>query len=175
VRVETFTGDVSGEVKQGMAECLLCSIRHTRSLLPVQAFLGSSIFRSALFKSDRYVHFVIRVDGRIAGFSTRLRCNKNLIGIMGGYNREIAGGGPVYDLMIVSTLQYCLDEGFGRLVYGVVDNHTKAKMMDSFREQHFYCYSQNPAVRFLMEKTYRFTSAYELSRLKQSLPQKAQN
>jgi hypothetical protein len=168
VTVEKLRGDVPEEIKRGMAECLECSIRHSKSLLPVQNFFNENVFRTALFTSDRYIHFVIRVDGLIAGFSTRLSCDRNLIGIMGGYNRELVGNVPVYDLMIVSTLDYCIEHKYKRLVYGVVDNYTKARLMDTFRGLRFYAYSRNPLSRLLLKHTYRFSSAYELSRIEQS-------
>jgi hypothetical protein len=174
VTLELLRGQVPEEVKRGMAECLLCSMRHSRILLPVQAFLNKNLFGTALFTSDRFIHFVIRIDGRIAGFSTRLSCNRNLIGIIGGYNREVSGSSPVYDLMIASTLDYCIQQGYDRLVYGIVDNYTKARLMDSFREQALYSYSRSPLAQLLMRRTYRFSSAYELSRLRQDLIQKRQ-
>jgi hypothetical protein len=158
-----------------MAECLACSIRHSKSLLPIQTFLNNNIFRTALFSSNRYIHFIIKIDDRIAGFSTRLCCDKNLIGIIGGYNREISESSPVYDLMIASTLEYCIEHGYDRLVYGIVDNYTKARMMDSFRDQAFYFYARNPIARLLMKYTYRLSSAYQLSRLRHDLMGKGWN
>jgi hypothetical protein len=169
VTIETLRGDVPDEIKRGMAECLECSIRYSKSLLPVQTFFNQNIFRTALFTSDRYIHFVIRVDGQIAGFSTRLSCGRNLIGIMGGYNRELFGKVPVYDFMIVSTLDYCIEHKYKRLVYGVVDNYTKARLMDSFRGLRLYAYSRNPLSRLLFRYAYRFSSAYELSRIEEAL------
>jgi hypothetical protein len=105
------------------------------------------------------------VDGQIAGFSTRLLCGKSLIGIIGGYNRELSGNAPVYDFMIVTTLDFCIRNGFTRLVYGIVDNHTKARLMDSFRQQKLYFYSRNPLLRLVMRHVYRFMSAHDLHRM----------
>ena len=121
--------------------------------------------RTALFESDRFIHFVIRVDGQIAGFSTRLLCGKSLIGIIGGYDRELPGKLPVYDFMIATTLDFCIRNGYTRLVYGLVDNQTKARLMDSFREQKFYAYSRNPFLRLLMKRAYPFLSGYDLHRI----------
>lgn len=165
VEIDTFRGEVPEEAMRGMIECLLCSYRHSKGLLPIQEFFNANLLRTALFRSDRFIHFVIRVDGQILGFSTRLLCGKNLIGIIGGYNREISDRAPVYDLMIATTLDFCIRNGYTRLVYGVVDNHTKARLMDSFREQKFYFYSRNPLLRFLMKRAYRFLSAYDLHRI----------
>jgi hypothetical protein len=67
--------------------------------------------------------------------------------------------------MIVTTLDYCIQNRYRRLVYGIVDNYTKARMMDSFREQNFYFYSRNPLMRLLLKQGYRFLSAYELHRI----------
>lgn len=167
--IETRKGDVPDEIKRGMAKCLECSIRYSKSPLPIQNFFNQNIFRTALFTSDRYIHFVIRVDGQIAGFSTRLSCGKNLIGIMGGYDRELFGNVPVYDLMVVSTLGYCIEHKYKRLVYGVVDNYTKARLMDTFRGLRLYAYSRNSLTRLLFRHAYRFSSAYELSRIEQPL------
>jgi hypothetical protein len=150
---------------KGIVECLMCSYRHSKGILPVQEFFNANILRTALFQSDRFIHFVIRVDGQIAGFSTRLMCGKNLIGIIGGYNRELSGHAPVYDFMIVTTLDFCIQNGYTRLVYGLVDNHTKAKLMDSFREQKFYSYSRNPLLNLLLKRGYRFLSGYDLHQI----------
>lgn len=165
VEVETLRGRVPEETMKGISACLACSYRHSKGILPIQDFFNRNLWRTALFESDRFVHFVIRVDGRIAGFSTRLLCNRNLIGIIGGYDREASGNSPVYDFMIATTLQYCLENGFTRLVYGIVDNHTKARLMDSFREQKLYFYSGNRVQRWLMTRGYRFLSGYDLHRI----------
>jgi len=165
VEVETLRGEVPEEIMRGIIECLMCSYRNSQGLLPIQDFFNTNLLRTALFSSERFIHFVIRVDGQIAGFSTRLQCGKNLIGIIGGYNRELPGNLPVYDFMIVTTLDYCIRNGYTRLVYGLVDNHTKARMMDSFREQKFYSFSRNPLLRLLLKHAYRFLSGYELHRI----------
>jgi hypothetical protein len=172
VTVETFRGGVPNEIKEGMGKCLRCSVKHSKSLLPVQEFFNKNIFRTALFTSERFIHFVIRIDGRVAGFSTRLSCDKNLIGLIGGYDRENFGDAPVYDLMIVSTLDYCIQKKYRRLVYGIIDNHTKARMMDTFRGQRFYAYGRNPLSRLLLKHVYRFSSAYELSRIELDFTQR---
>ncbi len=162
VEVETLRGQVPEETMEGIIECLACSYRHSKGILPVQDFYHRNLWRTALFESDRFIHFVIRVDGQIAGFSTRLLCNRNLIGIIGGYNRELPGKLPVYDFMIATTLEYCIENGYTRLVYGMVDNHTKARLMDSFREQKLYFYSRNPVFRRLMKHAYPFLSSHDL-------------
>jgi|GEM_PF-1653793 len=165
VEVETLRGEVPEEIMRGIVECLMCSYQNSKGLLPIQDFFNANLLRTALFSSDRFIHFVIRVDGRIAGFSTRLLCGKSLIGIIGGYNRELPGNLPVYDFMIVTTLDYCIRNGYTRLVYGVVDNQTKARLMDSFREQKFYFYARSPFLRLLLKHAYRFLSAYDLYRI----------
>jgi hypothetical protein len=165
VEVETLRGEVPEEIMRGIVECLMCSYRNSQGLLPIQDFFNTHLLKTALFSSDRFIHFVIRVDGQIAGFSTRLQCGKNLIGIIGGYNRELPGNLPVYDFMIVTTLDYCIRNGYTRLVYGLVDNHTKARLMDSFREQKFYSFSRNPLLRLLLKHAYPFLSGYELHKI----------
>jgi hypothetical protein len=165
VEVETLRGEVPEETMKGIVACLMCSYQHSKGLLPIQDFFNANLLRTALFKSDRFIHFVIRVNGQIAGFSTRLPCGENLIGIIGGYNRELSGRSPVYDFMIATTLDFCIRNGYTRLVYGLVDNQTKARLMDSFREQKLYSYSRNPFFRLLMKRAYRFLSAHDLHRM----------
>ena len=165
VEVETLRGHVPEEVMQGIVACLMCSYQHSKGLLPVQDFFNANLLRTALFDSDRFIHFVIRVDGEIAGFSTRLLCGKSLIGIIGGYNRELSDSAPVYDFMIVTTLDFCIRNQYTRLVYGIVDNQTKARLMDSFREQKLYFYSRNPVLRLAMKHAYRFLSAHDLHKM----------
>jgi hypothetical protein len=165
VEVETLRGEVPEETLKGIIACLMCSYRHSQGLLPIQDFFNANLLKTALFRSDRFIHFVIRVDGEIAGFSTRLLCGKSLIGIIGGYNRELPGNLPVYDFMIATTLEFCLRNGYTRLVYGLVDNQTKARMMDSFREQRFYFYARNPLLRLLLKRAYRLLSGYDLHRI----------
>ena len=165
VEVETLRGSVPEETMQGMIACLLCSYRNSKGLLPIQEFYNANLLRTALFESDRFIHFVIRVDGQIAGFSTRLLCGKTLIGIIGGYDRELPGKLPVYDLMIATTLEFCIRNGYTRLVYGLVDNQTKARLMDSFREQKFYAYSRNPFLRLVMKRAYSLLSGHDLHRI----------
>jgi len=165
VEIETYRGEVPKETMQGILECLSCSYRHSKGLLPIQEFFNANLLRTALFRSERFIHFVIRVDGQILGFSTRLLCGKNLIGIIGGYNRELSDRAPVYDLMIATTLDFCIRNQYTRLVYGLVDNHTKARLMDSFREQRFYFYSRNPLLRLLIKRGYRFLSAHDLHKI----------
>lgn len=165
VELVILRGKMPEEIMRGIIECLMCSYRNSQGLLPIQDFFNTNLLKTALFSSDRFIHFVIRVDGQIAGFSTRLQCGKNLIGIIGGYNRELPGNLPVYDFMIVTTLDYCIRNGYTRLVYGLVDNHTKARLMDSFREQKFYSFSRNPLLRLVLKHAYRFLSGYELHKI----------
>ena len=165
VEVEILRGAVPEETLKGMIACLMCSYRHSKSPLPIQEFFNRNLPRTALFHSDRFIHFVIRVNGQIAGFSTRLLCGESLIGIIGGYNRELSGHSPVYDFMIATTLDFCIRNQYTRLVYGFVDNQTKARLMDSFREQKFYLYSRSPLRRFLMKRAYRFLSVHDLHRM----------
>ena len=165
VEVETLRGSVPEETMQGMIACLLCSYRNSKGLLPIQEFYNANLLRTALFTSDRFIHFVIRVDGQIAGFSTRLLCGKTLIGIIGGYDRQLPGKLPVYDLMIATTLDFCIRNGYTRLVYGLVDNQTKARLMDSFREQKFYAYSRSPFLRLVMKRAYSLLSGHDLHRI----------
>jgi hypothetical protein len=165
VEVETLRGSVPEETMKGMIACLLCSYRNSQGLLPIQEFYNANLLRTALFKSERFIHFVIRVDGQIAGFSTRLLCGKTLIGIIGGYDRELPGKLPVYDLMIATTLDFCIRNEYTRLVYGLVDNQTKARLMDSFREQKFYSYSRSPVLRLVMKRAYSLLSGHDLHRI----------
>jgi hypothetical protein len=165
VEVEILRGEVPGETMKDMVECLLCSYKNSKGLLPIQDFFNANLLSTALFTSDRFIHFVIRVDGRVAGFSTRLLCGRSLIGIIGGYDRELPGNLPVYDFMIATTLDYCIQNGYTRLVYGLVDNYTKARLMDSFRQQKFYFYARKPLMRLLLKHAYRFLSACDLHRI----------
>jgi len=165
VEVEILRGEVPEETMSGMIACLMCSYRHSKGLLPIQEFFNANLLKTALFSSDRFIHFVIRVDGQVAGFSTRLSCGENLIGIIGGYNRDLPGKLPVYDFMVATTLDFCIRNHYTRLVFGLVDNHTKARLMDSFREQKFYSYSRNPLLRLLIRRAYRFLSAHDLHRI----------
>jgi hypothetical protein len=165
VEVEILRGKVPEETMSGIIACLICSYRHSKGLLPIQEFFNANLLRTALFTSDRFIHFVIRVDGQVAGFSTRLCCGKSLIGIIGGYDRDLPGKLPVYDFMVATTLDFCIRNQYTRLVFGLVDNHTKARLMDSFREQKFYLYSRNPLLRALMKWAYRFMSAHDLHRI----------
>ena len=64
--------------------------------------------------------------------------------------------------MILTTLDFCIQNGYTRLVYGLVDNHTKARLMDSFREQKFYAYSRNPLLRFVLKRAYPLLSGHDL-------------
>jgi hypothetical protein len=165
VEIETLRGSVPEETMKGIVTCLMCSYRHSKGLLPIQDFFNANLLRTALFESDRFIHFVIRVDGQVAGFSTRLLCGKTVVGIIGGYDRELPGKLPVYDLMIATTLDFCIRNGYTRLVYGLVDNHTKARLMDSFREQKFYAYSRSPMLRLVIKRAYRFLSGHDLHRI----------
>jgi hypothetical protein len=67
--------------------------------------------------------------------------------------------------MIATTLDFCIRNGYTRLVYGIVDNHTKARLMDSFREQKFYFYSRKPLLRLLMRQLHPFLSVHDLHRM----------
>ena len=62
-------------------------------------------------------------------------------------------------------MDFCIRNEYTRLVYGIVDNHTKARMMDSFREQKLYSYSKNPLLRMVMQHAYPFLSAHDLHRI----------
>jgi len=49
-----------------MRACVECSVKNSRVANPCQQFFEENIFQTELFRSDKYLHILVRVDGHIA-------------------------------------------------------------------------------------------------------------
>jgi hypothetical protein len=169
IRVDIQSGVVPETNILDMKRCLSSSAKNTRSVLPFQNLFNRHVFETEAFSSDKYVHIMIRMDDIFVGFTTFKRCDKHLGGILGGFDRNYTWNNPIYDLLIVSALEYALQGGFKRICLGIVNNLTKFRLTDTYENLNLYFHSRNFIYRTIIKKLYPFMSMYEMYMLEKNV------
>ena len=160
-------GPVSAEDIAQMRACVECSVKNSRVANPCQQFFEENIFQTELFRSDKYLHILVRVDGRIAGFHIFQVCGSHMGGVFGGFNRDYSRNNFVYERVIVASLDYAIQNGLGRVWYSLIDNHTKLRLVESREPSALYFFAPNPLVRKVFGLTYPYSDVNQLSLLEQ--------
>ncbi len=159
---EVRQGPVSDTDREQMKSCVECSVEKSRVNTPCQRFFEDNIFETDVFNSNKYLHFLIRVDGTMAGFHTFQVSGSNMGGVLGGFNRDYSRKSFAYERVIVASLDYAIKNDIERVHYSLIDNYTKLRLIDSLEPCSLYFYSRNPLNRKVFELTYRFGDIYNL-------------
>jgi hypothetical protein len=168
---EIQQGPISDIDRGQIRDCLDCSVENSRINTPCQVFFEDNIFETEVFKSDKYVHILIRVDGRIAGFHTFQVSGSNMGGVLGGFHRAYSRKNFVYERVIVGSLDYAIQNQIDRVHYSVIDNYTKLRLVTCLEPCGLYFYSRSPLNRRVFASTFRFNDIHELYSLeKRGLP-----
>jgi hypothetical protein len=168
---EIQRGPIS-EIDRGqIRDCLDCSVENSRINTPCQEFFESNIFETEVFNSRSYVHILIRVHGKIAGFHTFQVSGSNMGGVLGGFHRRYSRKSFAYERVIVASLDYAIQNQLNRVNYSVIDNYTKLRLVTDREPCGLYFYSRSPLNRYVFDLTFRFNDMHELYLLeKQGLP-----
>ena len=166
-KVETCIqqGPVSRSDLVQIKACMDCSVENSRVNNPCQLFFEKHVFDTNVFHSGKYVHILIRVEGRIAGFHTFLVCGAHLGGVLGGFNRDLSKNNYVYERVIVASLEYAIQQGLKKVHYSLVDNHTKLRLVDHLTPCGLYLYSGNLVHRLIFKHTFQYNDVYALYQL----------
>ncbi len=162
---EIFTGPLSEMDKDQIKACLDCSIENSRVSNPAQKFFEDNMFNADVFNSDNYVHIVIRIDERIAGFHTFKISGSSMGGVLGGFNRKYSGNNYVYERIIVASLDYAIRNGINRVHYSLIDNFTKLRLVDAIEPCHLFFYSRNAINRIAFKYAFKYSDVYKLCQL----------
>ncbi len=162
VHTEIARGPVSEKDQNQLKECLFCSIEKSRVNTPSQQFFEDNIFETEVYHSDKYIHIFIRVDDRIVGFHTFQVSGSNMGGVLGGFNRDYSRKSFAYERVIVASLDYAIKNKIRYVQFSLVDNFTKARLLDSFEPCGLYFYSRNPVNRTVFNYTYKYNDVYTL-------------
>ena len=167
---EVHRGLVGDDDRRGMKDCVACSVGVSNVNNPCQAFFEEHIFDTEAFRSDDYLHVIVRAEGAIAGFHTFLVSGECLGGVLGGFNREVARNQFAYERVILASLEYALAHGLRRVNYSLIDNQTKLRLIDTRVPCSLYFYSRNPLNRKFFKLTYRFNDVHHLAELEKMGP-----
>lgn len=168
VKTEIQRGPVSDIDKEQMKACVECSVENSKVNNPCQNFFEENIFETEVFNSNKYIHILIRVDNRIAGFHIFQVCGSHMGGVLGGINRDYSQNNFVYERIIVTSLDYAIKNGISRVHYSLIDNYTKLRLVESLEPCGLYFFSGNPLNRKIFKLTYKFSDVYELYLLEAS-------
>jgi hypothetical protein len=164
-------GPVSDIDRAQLRDCLDCSVENSRINTPCQKFFEDNIFETEAFNSRGYVHILVRIDGRIAGFHTFQVSGSNMGGVLGGFHRTYSRKNFVYERVIVASLDYAIQNQIGRVHYSVIDNHTKLRLVTSLEPCGLYFHSRSALNRLVFSSTFRFNDIHGLYTLeKRGLP-----
>lgn len=165
ITTEILRGPISAVDKEQMRRCLDCSIENSRVYTPSQKFIEDTIFETEVFNSDKYIHFLIRVENIIAGFHIFHISGLNMGGILGGFNRDYSHKNYVYERIMTASLDYAIQNKIKRVYYSLIDNYTKLRLVNSLEPAALYFYSRNPVNQFIFKFTYKYNDVNKLSLL----------
>jgi len=158
-------GPLSGTQVEQVRACVECSVENSRVNTPCQEFFENNIFETEVFKSDKYIHVLVRVENQIAGFHTFQVCGSHMGGVLGGFNRAYARNNFLYERVIVGSLDYAITKGLACVHYSLVDNYTKLRLVESREPCGLYFFSRNPLNRLVYHLTYEYSDVHGLSSL----------
>lgn len=162
VTTEIQQGPMSDTDIEQMKACVACSVHNSRVSNPCQKFFEEHIFETKVFRSSNYLHIVVRVEGRIAGFHTFLVSGLHMGGVLGGFDRHYSQKNFVYERVIVASLDHGIRNDIHRIHYSLVDNYTKLRLVECLEPCGLYFYSRNPVNRKFFQLTYKFNDVYDL-------------
>ncbi len=165
IETEVSEGALDVDELQQIKNCVACSVELSRVSNPCQKFFEDNIFDTEVFRSDKYVYILVRVDGVIAGFHIFHVSNTSFGGVLGGFNREYSRNNFIYERVIVASLDYAIKNKLHRVHYSLVDNHTKLRLVDLLEPCGLYFYSRNPLNRAVFKHTFKYNDVYALSLL----------
>ncbi len=165
ISVEVRNGALCAEELQQLVACVDCSVRHSLVTNPCQGFFEDNIFDTSVYRSNDYVHLLVRVDGIIAGFHTFQVSGASMGGVLGGFNRELSHNNFVYERVIVSSLDYAIRKGLRRIHYSLVDNHTKLRLVELRQPCELYFFSRSRMNRAVFGRTFKHNDVYALWQL----------
>lgn len=165
VTTDVGRGPLSRADIEEVRACVDCSVEHSRINTPCQRFFEENIFDTEVFRSDKYLHVLIRVGGTIAGFHTFQVCGSHMGGVLGGFNRAYAHNNSLYERVIVGSLSYAIANGLARVHYSLIDNCTKLRLVESREACGLYFFSRNALSRRLFDLTYRYSDIHALASL----------
>jgi hypothetical protein len=152
------------ELRQVKA-CVGCSVQHSLVANPCQRFFEENIFATQVYRSKRYTHILVRVDGTIAGFHTFQISGSSMGGVLGGFNREMSRNNFVYERVIVASMDHAIGHGLRRIRYSLVDNHTKLRLVDLREPCRLYFYSGSAMNRAVFKHTFKYNDVHALWQL----------
>ena len=165
VSTRTQRGPMSDTEIEQMRDCVECSVDNSRVNNPCQKFFEENIFDTEVFHSDKYIHILVHVENKIAGFHTFQVCGSHMGGVLGGFNRKYSKNNFVYERVIVGSLDHAIKNGIRRVHYSLVDNRTKLRLVESLEPCGLYFFSRSPLNRKVFQLTNRYGDVHDLSLL----------
>jgi len=162
VTTEVRQGVLSKTELEELQACVQCSIGNTKVYMPCQTFFERNVFTSKAYTSDDYIHVLVRIHGKVAGFHTFQRSGSHLGGVLGGFNRENNHHHFVYEKVMVAILGHAIDNRFQRVYFSIIDNHTKLRLVTDTEPCKLYFHSRNPGNRNFFQKTFQHSDVNSL-------------
>lgn len=151
---EVREGPLTGSELEEIEACVRCSIENTKVYMPCQSFFERNVFTSDAYRSNDFIHILVRVDGRIAGFHTFQKSGSHLGGVLGGFNRECSQKHFVYERVMVKALEYAIENGYERVYFSIIDNLTKLRLVTDTEPCNLHFHSRSKGNRDFFRKTF---------------------
>jgi len=143
--------------------CVDSSVQVSNVNNPCQTFFETNVFDTEVYRSDKYIHIFVRIDGVIAGFHTFQVSGSEMGGVLGGFNRIYSRNTFMYERVIIASLEYALAHNIRHVHYSLIDNYTKLRLVESREECGLYFFSRHLLNRKVFDLTYQFSDLYKLS------------
>jgi len=168
VMAEVCRGPVCDEDRRQMKACVRNSVEVSNVNNPCQKFFEEHIFDTEAYRSDDYIHIMVRVEDVIAGFHTFLVSGGSLGGVLGGFNRAFSHNNFAYERVIIASLEYAAAHNLRRINYSLIDNRTKLRFIDTLVPCALYFYARKSLNRKIFSLTYRFNDVHGLAELEKN-------
>lgn len=130
--LEAIRGPLPDALREKAVYCLHQAEINSMGRVPFQDNYINMSRQTFCSTNPNLIHFVAYLVGEVVGYHSFAISGGKLYCLSGGFDRTKSTTFHAYENLIVASIQFCLEQGFGALFYGSIINQTKAKMMQTY-------------------------------------------
>jgi hypothetical protein len=155
--IEVIHGRLDEELVGVVRRCLASTVKRSVIFSPLQDTFSESALETCRCASDRFVHFVARMNGVVLGYHTFVRTGTGLRMLHGAFDREQHTTHHSYENLIIDSVRYAIENGLRTVHFGPVLNETKRRMIGCTEKALLLFHSRFWPVRTFFPVVFRFS------------------
>jgi hypothetical protein len=155
--IDRVHGAIDDALFENIRHCLESTVERSVIYSPWQDNAAAMAVRTCRAESDRFVHFIARMNGDLLGYHSFVQTGNGLRMLHGAFDRTRRTTHHSYENLIIHTVGYAIDNGLESVHFGPVLNVTKQRMMNRFGKTRLYFYSNNPVIRFFFRLIFPYS------------------